>query len=128
MKRILSFLAVAAMVALSACHPEPILSVSPDSLSFSESGGSQTVQISANYPWTASVSGSGFSVSPSSGEGNGTVTVTASAATSPDAVTGTLSVRSEGLSASVALSQPAKPTLILGDGAKVCPHCGQPLE
>ena len=119
MKRILSFLAAAALVALGACHPEPILSVSPDSLSFSESGGSQTVQISANYPWTASVSGSGFSVSPSSGEGNGTVTVTAAAASSPDAATGTLSVRSEGLSASVSLSQAAKPTLILGDGAKV---------
>ena len=127
MKRILSFLAIAALVALSACHPEPILSVSPDSLSFSESGGSQTVQITANYPWTASVSGAGFSVSPSSGEGSGSVTVTAAAATSSDAVTGTLSVRSEGLSASVSLSQDAKPTIILGDAVKV-PAEGGPLE
>ena len=119
MKRILFFLAIATLIGISACHPDPVLSVSPDSLSFPESGGSQTVQISANYPWTASVSGAGFSVSPSSGEGSGSVTVTASAASSPDVVSGTLSVRSEGLSASVSLSQAAKPTLILGDGAKV---------
>ena len=127
MKRLFSLLMTAGLLALNACQPEPFLSVSPDSLSFSESGGSQTVQISANYAWTASVNGSGFSVSPSSGEGNATVTVTASASSSPDETSGTLSVRSEGLSASVALSQSAKPTIILGDGAKV-PASGGPVE
>ena len=119
MKRLFFFLAIATLFGMSACHPDPVLSVSPDSLSFTEAGGSQTVQISANYPWTASVSGTGFSVSPTSGEGSGTVTVTAESASSPDAVSGTLSVKSEGLSASVSLSQAAKPTLILGEGAKV---------
>ena len=127
MKRLFSLLMTVGLLALSACHPEPFLSVSPDSLSFSESGGSQTVQISANYAWTASVSGPGFSVSPNSGEGNATVTVTASASNSPDESSGTLSVRSEGLSASVALSQSAKPTIILGDGAKV-PASGGSVE
>jgi len=118
-KRFLSLFLCLGLLALNACHPDPILSVSPDSLSFTEAGGSQTVQISANYPWTASVSGAGFSVSPTSGEGNATVTVTAGPTTSPDASTGTLSVKSEGLSASVALSQSAMPTLILGEGMKV---------
>ena len=127
MKRLLPLLLSAVLLVLNACHPEPFLSVSPDSLSFSESGGSQTVQISANYAWTASVSGPGFSVSPNSGEGNATVTVTASASSSPDESSGTLSVRSEGLSASVALSQSAKPTIILGDGAKV-PASGGSVE
>lgn len=119
MKRLFFFLAIATLIGMSACHPDPVLSVSPDSLDFTEAGGSQAVQISANYPWTASVSGTGFSVSPTSGEGSGTVTVTAEPASSTDAVSGTLSVRSEGLSASVSLSQAAKPTLILGDGMKV---------
>ena len=127
MKRFLSFLAVIGFVILNACQPEPYLSVSPDSLSFTESGGSQTVQISANYAWTASVSGSGFSVSPSSGEGNATVTVTASAASSPDEVSGTLTVKSEGLSAGVSLKQSAKPTLVLGNGTKV-PASGGSVE
>ena len=107
------------VVMLSACRPEPVLSLSPDSLSFTESGGSQTVQVTANYPWTASVRGSGFSISPSSGEGSGTITVTASPASSPDEVTGSLTIWSEDLSAVVTLSQAAKPTLILGDGGKV---------
>ena len=127
MKRILSFFAVVCLLALGACHPEPFLSVSPDSLSFTESGGSQTVQISANYAWTASVSGSGFKVSPSSGEGDATVTVTADATSSPDEVSGTLNVMSEGLSASVSLKQSAKPTLVLGDSAKV-PASGGMVE
>ncbi len=127
MKRFIPILACVSLIVLQACHPEPFLSVSPDSLSFNESGGSQTVQISANYAWTASTSGSGFSVSPSSGEGNATVTVTAAPASSADAVSGTLSVKSEGLSASVSLSQDAKPTIILGDAVKVSSN-GGPLE
>ena len=53
MKRSLSILLLAGLFAFSACHPEPYLSVSPDSLSFTESGGSQTVQITANYAWMA---------------------------------------------------------------------------
>ena len=127
MKRFLSFFACVMLLALGACQPEPFLSVSTDSLSFTESGGSQSIQVTANYAWTASVSGSGFSVSPSSGEGNSTVTVTASAATSPDEASGTLTIRSEGLSASVSLSQSAKPTLVLGDGVKV-PASGGSVE
>ncbi len=49
MKRILSSLTVMGLILLHACKPEPYLSVSPDSLSFPEGGGSQTVQVSANY-------------------------------------------------------------------------------
>lgn len=126
MKRTLSLIACLCLVVLQACHPEPFLSVSPSSLSFTEAGGSQTVQISANYPWTASVS-NGFSVSPSSGEGNGSVTVTAAAATMSDPVSSSLSVKSEGLLESVSLTQDAKSTIILGDAMKV-PAEGGPLE
>ena len=52
------------------------MTVNPSNLSFPEEGGAQTIQVSANYAWTASASGSGFKVSPTSGEGVGTVTVT----------------------------------------------------
>ena len=62
------FLLALALI-LDACKPEAYLRVSPSNLSFSEDGGTQTVQVSANYPWTVNVSGKGFSVSPSSGEG-----------------------------------------------------------
>ena len=80
MKRVLALLSCVSLLLLQACHEDPYLTVSPESLSFTQEGGSQTVQVSANYAWTASVSGSGFSVSPASGEGDATLTVTASAA------------------------------------------------
>ena len=110
MKRILSFLLCMGLVVLHACKPEPdpYLSVSPDSLAFPQEGGSQTVRISANNAWTASVSGSGSSL-----------TVTAAAASAADPSSGTLTVSSSGLSASVKLTQDAKSVILVGDSATI---------
>ena len=112
MKRFLSFLAVLGLVLTQACKPEtpvePTLSVSPNSLSFAAEGGSQTINVSAGQAWTASVTGAGFSISPSSGKGNGTVTVTAKEATSTESVSGSVTFKSESLSATVSLSQAGK--------------------
>lgn len=119
MKRFLAFSCFLSLLLLAGCHEDPYLTVSPSNLSFGQDGGSQTIQVSANYAWTASVSGSGFKISPSSGEGVGSVTVTASAATSPDEVTGSVSFQSEGLTASVALKQDAKTTIEVGSVAKI---------
>ena len=119
MKRVLAIFLCLTAFLLPGCKKQPFLTVSPESLSFSESGGSKTVSISANYPWTASTSGTGFSVSPSSGEGSGSVTVTAAAASSADMANGTLTVRSEGLSASVKLTQDPKTTVLVGNAAEV---------
>ena len=115
MKRFLAFLSCVSLLLLAGCHEDPYLTVSPTNLSFGQDGGSQTIQVSANYAWTATVSGSGFKISPSSGEGVGSVTVTASAATSPDEVTGSVSFHSEGLTASVALDQVAKSMIQVGE-------------
>ena len=119
MKRFFAFLSCVSLLLLAGCHEDPFLTVNPSSLSFAEEGGSQTIQVSANYAWTASVSGSGFKISPASGEGVGSVTVTASAATSADEVTGSVSFQSEGLSASVALKQSAKTMLEVGSVTKI---------
>ena len=119
MKRFLAFLSCVSLLLLAACHEDPYLTVSPTNLSFGQDGGSQTIQVSANYAWTASVSGSGFKISPSSGEGIGSVTVTASAATSPDEVIGSVSFQSEGLSANVALKQEAKTVIQVGSVSKI---------
>ena len=124
MKRVLAFFLCLTVFLLPGCKKQPFLSVSPESLSFAESGGSQTVSINANYPWTASTSGPCFSVSPSSGEGSGSVTVTAAAASSPDVAYGTLTVRSEGLSASVKLTQDPKTTVLVGNAAEVSAEGG----
>ncbi len=119
MKHLLALLSCVSLLLLAGCHEDPYLTVSPSSLSFAEEGGSQTIQVSANYAWTASVSGSGFKISPASGEGVGSVTVTASAATSADEITGSVSFQSEGLSASVALKQSAKTMLEVGSVTKI---------
>ena len=119
MRHFLAFLSCLSLLLATGCQEEPYLSVSPSSLSFTQDGGSQTVQVTANYAWTASVSGSGFKISPSSGEGIGSVTVTATAATSSDEVSGTLSFQSEGLTASVSLKQEAKSVIQVGGVAKI---------
>ena len=119
MKRFLAFVSFMALLLVAGCHPEPFLTVNPASLSFSQDGGSQTVNVSANYPWTASVSGTGITVSPTSGDGDATVTVTASAASSTSEMSGSVTFRSEGLSAVVDVKQDAKSAVIVGDVAKI---------
>ena len=112
MKRFLSFLAILGLILTQACKPdqpsEATLSVNPKSLSFAAEGGTQTISVTAGQAWTASVTGAGFSISPSSGKGNGTVTVTAPAATSTESVSGSVTFKSESLSATVSLSQAGK--------------------
>lgn len=119
MKKLIAFVLTIIALALTSCQEEPYLTVNPSSISFDQNGGTQTMKISANYPWTATVTGSGFSVSPTSGTGEATVSVTANPATGPDAVTGSITVSSEGLSSTVNLSQDAKSILTVGQGVTV---------
>ena len=119
LKHVPVFLSLALLLLLNACKPEPYLKVSPSSLSFSEDGGTQTVQVSANYSWTANVSGTGFSVSPSSGDGDASVTVTAAPTDNPDPVSVKLVFFCEGLSESVELRQEARSTIMIGNVAKI---------
>ena len=116
MRRFLPLLSLLGLVlSLAGCHEDPYLTVNPSNLSFPEEGGAQTIQVSANYAWTASVSGSGFKISPASGEGVGTVTVTASAASSSDETTGSVSVMKK-----PPLDTPARRDL------KIAAECGDP--
>ena len=119
MNRFLAFLSCMALLLVAGCHPEPFLTVSPADLSFGQDGGSQTVKVSANYPWTASVSGTGITVSPTSGEGEATVTVTVAGASSTSETSGTVLFLSEGLSANVSVKQDAKSAIVVGDVAKI---------
>ncbi len=119
MKRFLALFAMAAVLLVAGCKPDPFLTVSPSDLSFGQDGGSQTVKVSANYPWTASASGAGVTVSPASGEGDGTVTITVAAANSTSDMRGSVSFSSEGLSASVSISQDAKSAIIVGNVSQI---------
>ncbi len=117
MKRLLTFLFCASAILLFGCNttPDPVLTVTPENLAFSAEGGAQTVQVKANNPWTASASGSGISVNPSSGEGDATVTVTTSATSSTNPVSGTVVFRSEGLSATVSVTQDERKVIQVGN-------------
>ena len=61
---------------LSACEPEPVLSLDKESIGFDQNGGSQTVAVTANNTWNVVVDNSGFySVTPMSGTENGYITI-----------------------------------------------------
>ncbi len=117
MKKILTLLATAtAFLLLNSCKPEvPFIEASPTTVSFTQEGGTQNISLSTNsMSWTASVSGKGFAVSPAKGSGNATLQLTAAASTSSSDQTGTLTVKSGTMQATVSITQSARNTLILG--------------
>lgn len=67
MKKI-AFLSILILTFLLSCEKETILSVDQTSINISDAGGSSTVSLTANKPWTASSNQSWCKVSPSSGE------------------------------------------------------------
>ena len=117
MKRLFPILLCGLAFLIHGCNttPDPVLTVTPENLAFSAEGGAQTVQVKANNPWTASASGSGISVNPSSGDGDATVTVTATATNSTNPLSGTVTFRSEGLAATVSVTQDERKVIQVGD-------------
>ena len=127
MRKPLAYLIGLLLLVFHACKPtppEPYLRVNPSSLSFTEDGGSQTVQLSANYPWSARVSGTGLSVSPSSGEGDATITVKANPAASTDDISGSIVFYSEGKSANVEVRQTARSAILIGNVGRILAEGG----
>ena len=68
MKRFLTILSLILLTLFSACEKETFLSINQTSLSYTDTGGSQTISLTANKPWTASSDQSWCKVSPSGGE------------------------------------------------------------
>jgi hypothetical protein len=84
----------------------PSLSVSPTSLSFGSSAGTQSATVTSNVSWTVSADQSWITVSPASGSGNGTFGVSAAANTGASR-SGTVTVSGGGLTATIAVTQSA---------------------
>jgi uncharacterized protein YjdB len=89
------------------------LNVSPPSLNFAATGGSQTLTVASNVAWTAVSSETWATVSVSSGSGNGTVTVTASANSGATSRTATITVSGGGLTRTVSVAQAETPAQTL---------------
>lgn len=70
MKRVAFLLAViaASLVFFSSCEKETVLSVDQQLLTFTDSGGSQILSLTANKPWTVSSDQSWCKVTPTAGE------------------------------------------------------------
>jgi hypothetical protein len=93
--------------------PSYTLNVSPASLSFAASGGSQSFAVSSNTNWTVSSSESWATVTPASGTNSGTVTVIAATHTGNSPRTGILTLSGGGLTQTVAVTQASTQQVIV---------------
>ena len=110
MKRVLLILTmVIGCSLLASCEKETMLTVNQSSLSFNNSGGSQTVNLIANKVWSASSNQGWCKVSPSSGDGsdnsNFTLSVSCDANTTYDERSCTITVVCEELTSTITVTQ-----------------------
>ena len=84
------------------------LSVTPNSLSFTYSGGTETVSVTSNQSWTASSSESWLTLSRTSGTNNASIIITAQASTSTNSRNGQITFSSSGSTDIVSISQSGK--------------------
>ena len=84
-----------ALVKVSQLSPAPSLLISEEAKDFGYDGGTLTVTVTSNAPWTVSVPAESewVSADPVSGEGNGTVTVTVAANAARETRTAQVSFR-----------------------------------
>lgn len=115
MKKILYFLTLA--LALAACKPQPILQADKPSLSVDAAGGTQVINITANYPWTASTSTSWIKIKSS--EEEKTLTVTISRNNDTDSRKGSITLMSEDLSVTVEIVQAQRNAIELDSEGRI---------
>lgn len=120
MKKVLYFLIFA--LTLVACKPQPMLKADRVSVSVDAAGGTETIKITANYPWTASSSATWIKVKYS--EEDGTLTVTISPNYDTDGRKGTITLTSEDLSVPVEVVQAQRDAIELDSAGRVTVNAG----
>ena len=85
-QRIFASIVLAMLTLLASCEKETLLNIDQTTLSFTDVGGSQTISLTANKPWTASSNQSWCKISPSAGEdaASSRITITCDANTTYD--------------------------------------------
>jgi len=102
-------------LALSEFNPK-FLDIDTSNLEFASSSGSMSFKITSNTSWTVVSDQTWCSVSPTSGSGDGSVTVSVQENTSTSARTATISVESDAVTKTLAVTQ---------DGANAVPPSSQ---
>lgn len=107
MKKQILFLLIVMPFLLIGCEKESFLSVDQTSINISDAGGSSTVSLTANKPWTASSNQSWCKVSPSSGEEatSSRITISCDPNTTYDARNATITFTCAELTKQVSITQ-----------------------
>ena len=98
-------------VGFVSCSPDTdpdTVSVSMPSVNFSESGGSQSIQVMSNTKWTVSGNPGWLTVSPMQGSSNGAFSLTATANTDKDSRSCVLYINAGSASATISVNQSGK--------------------
>ncbi len=101
------------LLALFSCKPDPILTLSKNSINSSSDSYQTSITVTSNTDWRASASGAWCQISPSAGSGNGTITVTLLANSDPEPRDAVITIIAGSLSSEVAVSQKQKNAIIL---------------
>ena len=91
------------------------LSIDPESVDFSYTGGSSSLTITANGEWTASTNEAWITLSSTAGTGNSTITVTANENTSFQPKLGTINVTDDSDTLTCTISQDKNPVFVKSD-------------
>lgn len=128
------FLAIFALLIFSffslSCEKETILSVDQTSITIPDTGGSKTVSLTTNKPWTASSNQSWCKVSPSAGEeaSSSRITIACDANTSYDARNASVTFTCAEKTVSVNVSQATNNGLIVSQTEYNITNTAQQLE
>ena len=114
----------------SSCEKETVLSVDQTSLLYTDTGGSQTVSITANKPWSVKCDQSWCKVSPSSGEeaASSKISISCDANTTYDARNCTVTFTCAELTKTVSISQATNNGLIVSQTSYELTKAAQQLN
>lgn len=130
MKRIATVLMLVMLAILAACEKETVLTVEQTSISIPDNGGTQTVSLTANKPWTASSNQSWCKVSPSGGEeaASSRATIACDANTSYDERSCTVTFTCAELTKTVSVTQATNHGLLVSQTSYELTNAAQQLN
>ncbi|MCK9303825.1 MAG: M64 family metallopeptidase [Bacteroidales bacterium] len=101
------------ILSISACKPDPILTISKSSVNSPSGSYNTTVTITSNTDWRVASADSWCQITPSTGSGNGTITLTLLPNPDSEPRSTVVTVVAGSLSSEISISQKQKNALIL---------------